>query len=643
MRIRVFYVVVCALLFVLTGCSREPARGRVIVFGLDGADPHVIDALMAEGKMPNFARLRQEGAYAPLLSEAPLLSPVIWTTIATGKRPDQHRIGHFVAVNPQTGEQLPVTSQMRGVKALWNILSEHDRSVSVVGWWATWPAENVNGSIVSDHLAYHFLFDKGLTGDQDPTGKTYPAELLADITPLVTRPQDLTPEQLSRFIDTTGEATQFSFENPEEHFKWAVATAETNMAVGLDRWKKEKPDTMLLYVEGLDSASHLFGHLYRAEGLQGELAEQQRSYGRAVEQMYLYADELVGRLMAAMDDDTTLIVLSDHGFELGRLHDDPSKARDMRRVSEEFHRLRGIVYMYGHNVRKGAQLQRPSIIDIAPTVLALNGIPAAQDMPGRVLEEGLELVVAPRVASYETGATTKVAATEDPKVDAEVLKKLQSLGYLGVTSPTGDRSLAAVLFQQQRYDEAAMEYEKLVRNEPEDSALRASYAGALGALGRLDEALQQLDLAVKLDPLNAEAYHNRGVIYERKGEMPRAITEYQSAYRYRQFEPARAALVRLGAPLSPTEPKNEKEKRAQQLADQAAAATRRGAYDEATRLLAEAEGLAPDFVLIHQYKSNVAYLKGDRAGAIRALERALELEPGNALFKRNLESLKKEQ
>ena len=127
--------------------------------------------------MPSFAKLRQEGAYARLISAKPLLSPIIWTTIATGKPPDQHRIGHFVAVNAKTGEQLPVTSRMRKVKALWNILSDAGRSVAVVGWWATWPAEDVRGTVVSDHTCYHFLFDEGATGGADLTGTIYPPAL----------------------------------------------------------------------------------------------------------------------------------------------------------------------------------------------------------------------------------------------------------------------------------------------------------------------------------------------------------------------------------------------------------------------------------------------------------------------------------
>ena len=77
------------------------------------ADPETMDLLLSEGKLPNLARLRKEGAYGKLLSSKPMLSPILWTTIATGKPPADHGIGHFVAVNEKTGEQLPVTSQMR--------------------------------------------------------------------------------------------------------------------------------------------------------------------------------------------------------------------------------------------------------------------------------------------------------------------------------------------------------------------------------------------------------------------------------------------------------------------------------------------------------------------------------------------------
>lgn len=170
-----------SLPLLLTTCGPREGPSRVIILGLDGLDPHAVDLLMSEGKMPNFARLRQEGAYGRLLSQKPLLSPIIWTTIATGKGPEQHGIGHFVAVNPETGAQLPVTLRMRKVKALWNIASDAGRKVATVGWWATWPPETVNGAVVSDHTAYHFLFRLGLIICLVPSGRLMsPVHLVAD-------------------------------------------------------------------------------------------------------------------------------------------------------------------------------------------------------------------------------------------------------------------------------------------------------------------------------------------------------------------------------------------------------------------------------------------------------------------------------
>src|SRR5437870_6947271 len=535
----------------LTACSRSKPS-RVIVLGLDGMDPQTVDLLMSEGKLPNFAKMRQHGAYAPLISAEPLLSPVVWTTIATGKGPDQHRIGHFVAVN-EKGDQLPVTSRMRKVKALWNILSDAGRRVAVVGWWATWPSEKVNGAMVSDHFAYHFLFGQGLRGDPNPEGKTSPPELVDKLRPLVKRPQDLTPADVAPFVSVSQQEFDrpFDLDDDLSEFKWALSTTITYRNVGLDLWKKERPDNLFMYFEATDSTAHLFGHLFRASALSGELAEQQKRYGHAVEDMYAYADRIVGDFLEAMDDDTTLIVLSDHGFELGALPDDPSKLRNMRRVSEKFHRIQGILYLWGRHVKARTRLDNPSILDIAPTVLALNGVAPAQDMPGRVLSEGLDITPKPRIASYEPAggqmASGGAPPTGDSRVDPEILKRLQSLGYLQTRSPSGDRNIAAVLFEQGKYAEAAEAYAKLVKAEPADGSLRTSLAGALGALGRYDRALEEIDAAIRMQPLNPEAYHNRAVIHERQGHVAAAIADYRTAVRYRpDYMPSQQALARLG-------------------------------------------------------------------------------------------------
>jgi tetratricopeptide (TPR) repeat protein len=460
---------------------------------------------------------------------------------------------------------------------------------------------------------------------------------------MLRRPQDVRPEELAGFVEVPAEewVRPFDFDDDLSHFKWAWATAESYTRIGLHLWKKDRPDNLLVYIEGLDSTSHLFGHLFRVAGLSGELAQQQKRYGRAVEQFYRYADRLVGQFLAAMDRRTTLIVLSDHGFDLGRLPDDPSKTRDMRRVSEKYHRPEGILYLYGHRVRPRTRLAAPTILDIAPTVLALNGLGKGADMPGRVLAEGLDGTIPPPVPTWEKGAATPApgGAVADSRVDPEVVKKLRSLGYLGASSPTGDRNIAAIHFQAGRFAEAAAEYARLVQASPDDSGLRASLAGTLGALGRYEAAVAELTKAIELDPVNVEAYHNRAVIHERRGQRDAAIRDYQTALRYApQYQPSRQALTRLGAPM-PGAPDSESEREALALADRAAEAARKGDYAGANALLDQAERRAPRYALVYQYRANVAYLSGDRKAAMAALRKGLELEPDNALFRKNLERL----
>jgi tetratricopeptide (TPR) repeat protein len=646
-----------ALALALACAPRAP---RVLLLGFDGLDPEAVDLLISEGKLPNFARLRREGAYGRLRSFEPMLSPILWTTIATGRTPDAHGIGHFVALDPKTGESLPVTSDLRRVRALWELLSERERTTAVVGWWGTWPPEPIRGWVVSDHLAYHFLFGDGLAGG-DPTAKTSPPELEARIAPLVVRPSAIGRAELAPFAEVPAEelARPLDLQDDLAHLRWLLATAESHRRIGLELWRRERPDLALVYFEGTDSVAHLFGHLFRARGLAGELLEQQRRYGRTVEAMYERADAILGDFLAAAGRAATVFVLSDHGFRLGELPDDPSRLRDMRRVSERFHRPEGVLYAWGRGARAGARFDGATLLDVAPTVLALLGLPASREMPGRPLAEGfVRLEPLPRVATFEATPRPRAGAgaARDTAADRALVEHLESLGYLagprreaaapaaaGVSSPQAERNLAAIAFQEKRYEEAERRYRALVAAEPDDAGLRSSLAGVLGALGRYDAAMRELDAALARDPINPEGYHNKGVLLERLGRAAEAVGEYRTALRYRpDFEPSRLALRRLTGSADVRAPANPGEARAAALCEAASADARRGAYAEAFARLDEARRVAPAFVLVYQYEANVAYLAGDLPRAIAALERALALEPDNALYRHNLAQLRRQ-
>ncbi|MEE9263625.1 MAG: alkaline phosphatase family protein, partial [Vicinamibacteria bacterium] len=123
---------------------------RVMILGFDGTDPEFLHSLMSQGKLPNFERLHREGAYGPCRTFKPTKSNVIWTSIATGKRMEKHGIIDWMVLSDDGQERLLTTGNQRRTEALWNIATAAGKSVQLINWWATWPAEHVNGEMVSN-------------------------------------------------------------------------------------------------------------------------------------------------------------------------------------------------------------------------------------------------------------------------------------------------------------------------------------------------------------------------------------------------------------------------------------------------------------------------------------------------------------
>src|SRR5262249_43973801 len=144
---------------------------KIAILGLDGADWELIDPLLARGEMPNLARLKERGAWGNMKTMSPTLSPLLWTSMATGKTPEEHGIVDFLVKDPATGKVVPVSSRSRRVQALWNMFGAAGRKSAFVAWWGTWPAEQVDGTMVSDRVAYSlFAFVKS---GAEPQGATW--------------------------------------------------------------------------------------------------------------------------------------------------------------------------------------------------------------------------------------------------------------------------------------------------------------------------------------------------------------------------------------------------------------------------------------------------------------------------------------
>jgi hypothetical protein len=159
-----FVFLIAALLTAACGTSSTnrstpaAASGRPVIFiGLDGADWQLLDGYIANGAMPNLAALVGEGTSGMLETIRPPLSPLIWTSMMTGVSPLDHGVLDFVQFDPATGAKEPITSSLRRAPAIWNMASSQGKRVASLGLWATYPAEAVNGTIVSDRL-FAFLF-----------------------------------------------------------------------------------------------------------------------------------------------------------------------------------------------------------------------------------------------------------------------------------------------------------------------------------------------------------------------------------------------------------------------------------------------------------------------------------------------------
>ena len=407
-----------------------PKRQKVFLIGLDGASWNLMEQPLKEGKLPNFQRLIESGTSGNLKSFVPTKSPVLWTTIATGKIPSKHGIGSFTAeIN---GKTVPVSGSQRITKAFWNILSDYKIRVGVVNWWVTWPPEKVNGFMVSDRYRSASKKDNAVI--------TYPEQLAKDLPKISISmdryleerrkfglPENLKPNASSKVIDQLA---------ADYKGYWAQDRAVRESCRRL--LANQKVDVFAVIFRIIDVSSHLFWTYLdldliaemRAKLESGNLTPEDikridEEFIKIIGPVYEYSDRILGEFLQRADKDTHIIVMSDHGFkfEEGRYgHSSMKEPPD------------GIVILSGPAFRKNHRIEGATLLDVAPTLLYLQGIPVARDMDGKILvkaftQEFLKMNEPELVASHDTGEKKKGLAKES-EMDEEILEDLKTLGYI---------------------------------------------------------------------------------------------------------------------------------------------------------------------------------------------------------------------
>lgn len=607
---------------------------NAVLIGIDSADWRIIDDMIARGRMPNLARLRDLGTSGPIrtLTDIPL-SPVVWTSIATGRTAADHGITWFM-VDQKDGTRVPVRSHNRRTRAIWNILAEQGLRPVSIGWWATYPAEAVDpGVIVSDALGFHGFGRTARRGAD--AGKVHPPERFAEFDALVPPVQQVPIEFAARFMrmdpDDYGRARfdpalqkDPDVSNPVHLFQESAVTAQGYTAIA-EQLLDEPYDLLMVYYEQTDSLSHIFMK-YAPPRLEWISEEDHARFKDVVAEWYAYQDELLGRLLAKIDlERTAVFVVSDHGFKSGDRRIRSEQAIQLETAHLD-HEVDGIFLAAGPGIRRGARIEDASVMDVTPTLLHSLGLPVAKDMAGKVLTSIFEPVDGEDrpiryVGSYEvtpTKPTGPVPADAYGAAElAENLAGLEALGYIAsestpgpgpdesddeASSPEIHNNLARIHLAAGETDEAATEFDRALALDPQNIDALLGLASVASARGNLVQAEHLAKLALATNPDSPTAMATLASVRVEAGDLDEAIRLYREAVDLEPSSPP--LLIGLGDGLQ-----------------------RAGKYPEAEEIFERALALDPDSIVARYNLGVTAFQQGREEEAIAHYEAALALDP----------------
>jgi predicted AlkP superfamily phosphohydrolase/phosphomutase/tetratricopeptide (TPR) repeat protein len=482
---------------------------KVVLIGWDAADWKIADPLIDAGKMPNLKRLIEAGTRSDVSTLAPALSPILWTSIATGKRPFRHGILGFVEPDPRTPHGIrPVSSRSRTTRAIWNILQLSGMRSNVTGWWPSWPAEPISGTIVSD-----VFVDPPPPGDNSwpaPSAAVHPTRLLEKLKELRLHPEELDQSVLEMFIPAIKKL------NPNHpllsDLAASIAEAVTVQTIATTLLQLEPATLNAVYFNAIDQICHRFIQ-FQPPRAAWVSAEDFELFSSVVEATYRFHDLMLGYIMHLAGPEALIILVSDHGFISGEQRINPSLAA-ANPASE--HRKQGMFVISGPGVRRGETLRGASILDITPTILHALNLPIGADMDGTPLLNAfshplpIQTIPSWDLLTGEDGSLPPEDSLH-PEEQRAAIDRLVALGY--IAAPSGeqrqnlersiqerDYNLAISWIDVGNHANAATILRSLVQTAPQDHRFRTHLVEVLQSLGHTEESaallkLQQADSA----------------------------------------------------------------------------------------------------------------------------------------------------
>lgn len=587
------------------------AFGRVAVFAIDGADWELLSELIADGRMPNLKALILGGTTASVQTIQPTVSPMVWTTVATGLTPDRHGVIDFF----QNGR--PLDALARKAPALWDVANAFGRTSEVVNWWTAWPST----SAASYDAPVDFL-PKAVA----------PAQLAPKTSAAVIPLSSIDYAQARRFLNITPDEFQQAAaaepnQDPTAMMRVLLSKMWSDHRAAIAMYQATNPSLLMISYDGTDTVNHLFGP-YHPPYREGVSTVGYRKYWPAVANFYSEVDRLLGEWTRILPADATAIVMSGYGMTWGKSR---PLAPPAGVSALPAHRNLGLFVAFGNHVLPSRERHGMTVYDVAPTVLALLGLPASREMPGVVASWAFR-DIAPlqgvNVSSYSEfvnwqGSPAAVAANP-----ATYRARLQMIGH--VIDP--NRALTPVL------ETGATPAAKPVTGPAWG---RYAYYNNLGvqlrAQNKTAEAADAFNRAIELNPRWPVPYLNLAMILLEKDQftsseelfrhaiergLPNAekyFIDFASYYRSRDMLSRAINLLLYGKELFP-----QSYEIAANLGSALAAAKR---YTDATAELERALAMQPTSTAVLNNLGVLKLKQEDYGRALDYLNRSLAIDP----------------
>ncbi len=317
---------------------------RVLLFGFDGATWEVLDPMLAQGRLPNLAALAARGRTFDLETFRPTFSPVVWTSVSTGKNRFDHGIHDVVQTTLPGGVVLPrsmeravfytktvgaplrALAKRRGfplapyrsdqvrVISVFEAASEAGIPTTQIGWYVSWPARPLSGVTISDRFHLQVHEREGIAGVVSPQA------LASPLRGHVVTKEDVTLDRVREFVDAedlSPEAWERWADRHEgfvEEMRFNLARDLSTRNVAVDLLARDSDWRLFgVYFRAVDLTHHLTWPLRDATGdpAQNEDLRLRPVIGRYHE----FMDHVVGDVLANVSEDAVVVMLSDHGFE----------------------------------------------------------------------------------------------------------------------------------------------------------------------------------------------------------------------------------------------------------------------------------------------------------------------------------------